>query len=151
MKNLQAGFTLVELMITIVIVAILASVALPAYNDYVRRGQIQEATANLADYRVRMEQFYQDSRTYAAGGACGVAVPTGGASRFFTITCATAGQTYVATATGIAGSSTAGFIYNINQQNARYTTGLNVAWGTVPADANVGPGNNPRWITRKGS
>ena len=60
------GFTLIELMIVIAVVAILAAVALPAYGDYLRRGQLPEAFTNLADLRVKMEQYYQDNRSYGA-------------------------------------------------------------------------------------
>ncbi len=153
-RRAAAGFTLIELMVVIVIVGILASTALPAYNDYVRRGQLTDATTALSDLRVHMEQFYQDNRTYAGAqcnGACGVPCP---ATQFFTYSCSVggtpAGQTYVMTANG-AGGQTADFVYNIDQNNVRYTTGISTAWGTVPANANVGATNNPRWITRKGS
>ena len=46
MKRVK-GFTLVELMIAVVVVSILAAIALPAYSNYVKRGKISEATANL--------------------------------------------------------------------------------------------------------
>ena len=42
----SCGFTLIEVMIVVAIVAILASVALPSYQDYIRRGQLQPAHAN---------------------------------------------------------------------------------------------------------
>ena len=70
-KRLPAsGFTLIEVMITVAIVAILGSIALPAYFDYVRRGQLPEAFSNLADYRVKMEQYYQDNRNYGTTTLC---------------------------------------------------------------------------------
>ena len=66
------GFTLIELMITVAIAAILAAVAIPMYRDYVVRSRIIDATSRLSDFRVRMEQYFMDNRTYdAGGGKCG--------------------------------------------------------------------------------
>jgi type IV pilus assembly protein PilE len=150
--NQDRGFTLIELMITVAILAILASVAFPAYTDYTRRSMITEATANLADFRVRMEQFYQDNRTYAGGGlnGCGAAAPPAADQRYFAIACALnttagmpAGQSYRATATGAAGSNVAGFVFTINERNVRATTGMHASWGALPADAGT------RWVNRK--
>lgn len=56
-------------MVAVAIVAILAGTALPAYTDYVRRGQLPDAFSALADYRVKMEQYYQDRRNYGTA-AC---------------------------------------------------------------------------------
>ena len=70
------GFTLVELMIVVAIIAILAAIAVPSYNDYVTRSKLQEAHTNLAAARVNMEQYYQDNRVYTTApgsGACGIA------------------------------------------------------------------------------
>lgn len=85
------GFSLIELMIVVAVVAILSAVAIPSYRDYTIRAQLIEANA-LSDTRVRMEQFYADNRTYGAG-ACGVAIPV---LERFTLACATtaAGQGY---------------------------------------------------------
>ena len=124
MKN--AGFTLIELMIAVAIVGILAAVALPAYNAYVVRGKITDALATLADYRVKMEQYFQDNRNYGtAGSSCPISVA---ASKYFTYSCvvgaATPSVSYSATANSIAGAvgAAAGdYAYSINEANAKST------------------------------
>lgn len=126
----QQGFTLIELMIAVVIVGILAAVAMPAYQDYVRRGSLPEAFAQLADYRVKMEQYYQDNRNYG-GTACvdatsapswGNFVPTGAKAFTYACTLTSSGQGYTVTATGRTGTSSVGHVYTINQANLQTTT-----------------------------
>jgi type IV pilus assembly protein PilE len=138
----NSGFTLIELMIAVAIVAILAAVALPAYTDYVTRGKIPQATNNLASMRIRLEQYFQDNRTYV--GACvdgtSASLPSPDS---FTYTCPIGNltaNTYTVVATGT--GSMAGFVYTINQDAARITTGLpSAAWGTAPVEC---------WVVRKG-
>lgn len=129
----QQGFTLVELMVTIAIVGILASVAVPSYSNYTIRGKLAEATSTLSDGRVKMEQFYQDNRTYA-GGTCPAATAN------FTYACSNlAATTYTITATGTGNLSV--FSYTIDQSNTKQTTALKSGWGSVPANC---------WITSAG-
>ena len=122
---LARGFTLIELMIVVAIVAILSSVAYPAYTDYIRRGQLPEAFTSLSNARVRMEQFYQDNRSYAvtAGTDCGF-VPTAEAHFTFACTTSGSGQAYVITATGSSGavSGSNEHAYTINQDGTKATT-----------------------------
>ena len=137
------GFTIIELLIVIAIVSILATVALPAYNDYVQRSKLVEAFTGLADFRVRMEQFYQDNRRYDGAGlnGCGAASPN---SKFFTFACAPGAapaQTYTATATGIANQALTDFIYTLNEANVRATTKLGTGWTGYP--------NAACWVRRK--
>ncbi len=130
----NAGFTLIELMVVVAIVGILASIAIPAYSKYIQRGDLVEATQALSQYRVQMEQYYQDNHTYANGGACGVAAP---ALVNFVLTCASAnaGQTYTATTTANAAGPVANFTYTIDQSNNQVTTSYPAGWSaaTLPA------------------
>lgn len=127
-KRVGDGFTLIEVMITLAIVAILASIALPSYREYVRRGQLPEAFASLADYRVKMEQYYQDNRNFGvdscAGGAAGPTWAAFASGKHFSFACAVldAGQGYRITATGLAGSAAAGHVYTIDHNNSQATT-----------------------------
>jgi type IV pilus assembly protein PilE len=142
----QQGFTLIEVMIVTVIIAILASIAIPSYTSYITRGKIAEATTNLSDLRVKMEQSYQDNRKYGTGGACGVTMPAttaNGNIKYFTFSCASANantvgdQTYTLTATGT-DPALQGFAYTINQANNKATTIAAPAdtgkWGTGAAN-----------------
>ena len=62
----QAGFTLVELMIAVVVIAILAMVAIPAYNDSVTKGRRADAKSTLTTIAARQEQFFMDNKRYTA-------------------------------------------------------------------------------------
>lgn len=128
MRKPQAGFTLVELMIAIAIVGILAAVAIPNYQDYVRKGQLPEAHGALADYRIRLEGYYQDNRNYgsdacASNTAAAWRTFTAPAGAKFSYSCELSdeGQGYLLTATGRAGTPAAGHVYTLNHDNTKAT------------------------------
>lgn len=136
-KKGQAAFTLIEVLIAMGIVAILAALAIPSYRDYVIRGKIPEATAQLASRQVDMEQFFQDNRTYASAPAC----TDGGASKYFTFSCSVANATaFTLVATGK--SSMTGFTFNINQNNVKSTVAVPAGWSQ--------PSPNNCWVRKKG-
>ena len=60
MRKLREGFTLIELMIVVAIVGILASVALPAYQDYLARSQLTEAVSLLAGGKAPLAEYIYD-------------------------------------------------------------------------------------------
>ncbi len=130
------GFTLVELLIVVAIIGVLATIGIPAYNNYVIRGKLVEASTNLASLRVQLEQSYQDNRNYTnfVDGNCNLlatgASATPGA-KYFTYTCVTVHNTtltppdtYLLTATGIGKLSA--YQYTLDYNNNKTST---TPWG----------------------
>jgi len=136
------GFTLIELMITVAIVAILASVALPSYTSYVQRGKITEATSTLSELRLRAEKYFADNRSYQPSPPSGTTAgfSTATATQYFTYACTAAtAATFACTATGA--GDLAGFAYSINESNVRGSDFTSVAgWNDCAT----------RWVVRKG-
>jgi type IV pilus assembly protein PilA len=73
MKQLQKGFTLIELMIVVAIIGILAAVALPAYQDYTVRAKMSEVILAASQCRTSVTETYQSSNaaSYPTGGKWG--------------------------------------------------------------------------------
>lgn len=126
------GFTLIEVMIVVAIVAILAAVAIPSYTEYIQRSRIIESTSTLASMRVKMEQYFQDNRSYVGACTAGTVAPTPSATQFFTYGCSgLANGAFLVTATGV--GAMAGFGFTIDQANNQITTGVPSNWTTPTA------------------
>lgn len=135
MSRTARGFTLIEVLITIVIIGILTAVALPSYNSYMVRARLSEAFSALGGVQINAEQYWANGRTYVGFNRMPAATTN--------FTYALSGDTtsaYVVTATG--SGPVAGFVYTINQAGARATTGV-PATGGWTTNANC-------WVDRKG-
>lgn len=138
-----AGFTLIEVMVTVAIVAILAAVALPSYRDYVLRGQLVDGTNGLAALRADMERFYQDNRSYLKTGTFVPPCSKTNVAGYFTLSCTTSpaatSTTYTLQAVG--SGPTAGFTFMVDQLGVQSTTITGVSGWT---------GCDKAWVTRRG-
>jgi prepilin-type N-terminal cleavage/methylation domain-containing protein len=89
-KRRRAGFTLIELMVSVVIVGILAAVAIPSFVSYIYRSRTTEATTFLAEIRQRQESYRAEFGQYAdvtgESGAYTPDTPSSGTPRAWTTT-----------------------------------------------------------------
>ncbi|OUM03846.1 hypothetical protein A8M77_04520 [Variovorax sp. JS1663] len=128
-------------MIVVAIIGILAAVGIPAYTDYIRRGQVVEGTNALAAMRTDMERFYQDNRTYVSATPCTATLAQRTVGKFV-LSCSPdpTATAYTLLATGSGPLN--GLVYTVNNANVRATTGVptNSGWITCTTS----------WIMKKG-
>lgn len=144
MKLRTRGFTLIELMITVAVVALLSAIAYPSYQSYVQRGQRSSAQQLMADIANKQQQYLLDAKTYSAdlsstglnmsadGWTC-VAASCSNArySVAVVVDNAATPPTFTITATPATAQADDGFLtYNQNAQKTRALTlgGTNLGW-----------------------
>lgn len=142
-KTRTKGFTLIELMIVIAILGILAAIAIPAYQDSVRKAKRADAQGALMGLANAMERYFTTNNTFlgaAAGGAdtgapaiFSTQVPVDGGTAYYnlTISAATASSyTLTATATGSQAGDTDCTTLTITNTGLRGATGADtsVCW-----------------------
>lgn len=141
MRAQQRGVTLIELMTVIVIIAILASIAVPSYRNYLLRAQRTEATTALLRVQAAQEKFYLQNNAYtddvdgAPPAGLGLLAVTERGFYDIEVDLAADGQSYEATATPVAGAGQAdddrctGFsVTSTGERDAEGPGGLALCW-----------------------
>ena len=112
MKQLAQGFTLIELMIVVAIVAILAGVGYPSYQSYIMDNNRNEAKTGLMQLQLLQEQYFLDNRSYASSLASGAVNTLSGWSDSsalydFSLDASSSANSYIAIATANASGAQA--------------------------------------------
>ena len=111
MKMMQKGFTLIELMIVVAIIAILAAIALPAYNDYVTRGQVAEAVTLAGGLKAPLAEYGANTNAWPGlvaptATATATQIPATLTGKYATISNAITGDYPAGTITATMGANT---------------------------------------------
>ncbi|MEN1960937.1 pilin [Luteimonas sp. MJ246] len=136
MKKMQ-GFTLIELMIVVAIIAILAAIALPAYQDYVARAQVSEAMSLSSGARTAVAEYYADRGDWPTTNAmAGLSPATSITGRYVAdVTVAAANGVIEATmkGAGSASSKIAGDVFSLTPADA----GGSITWNCNTATTTI--------------
>jgi type IV pilus assembly protein PilA len=139
MKQVQKGFTLIELMIVVAIIGILAAVALPAYQDYTVRAKVSELMLAASSARTCVTEAYQST-----GG--GNAVPTGvsvdcAINTTGKVTGATVTTAGVITVTGSTATTSVGQAVTVTLSPTVQSTAGTLTWACTGTPVKYVPGS----------
>lgn len=138
MKNVQKGFTLIELMIVVAIIAILAAIAIPQYQNYITKSQFSESQTIADGLKTPIVEYYNQT------GNC-PSVTAGGATTGFVKGASYAGK-YVADATVASGTGTTqSCAITIDFKNTSGSVSAPLKGNSVVISGAVGNGGAVTW------
>ncbi|OGV75957.1 MAG: hypothetical protein A3I83_04510 [Methylotenera sp. RIFCSPLOWO2_02_FULL_45_14] len=133
MKQVQKGFTLIELMIVVAIIGILAAIAIPAYQDYIARAQVSEAFVMVDGVKVGVAEQCIDAGTCTAGVTTIPSYPTG---KYASVTSVDADGVIIATmattANAAVASETVTFTPTLNAASVTWACASSLAAKYLP-------------------
>jgi type IV pilus assembly protein PilA len=137
MKKIQKGFTLIELMIVVAIIAILAAIAIPAYQDYLIRSQVSEGAVLSDGAKTAIAEFYSNKGVFpTANQSAGLALPASIAGKY--ILSVDAGASGIIKATFNSTNANKAIQGKVLSFSAITHTG-SIAWTCTNAATNVDP------------
>ncbi|NNM58434.1 MAG: type IV pilin protein [Legionellales bacterium] len=130
MNKKVIGFTLIELMVTLVIIGILTAITYPSYQGYMQRDRRSDGQIALLDLANKMERYFTSNNTYAGATLTGVGELATSPSGYYNLSIATAtATTYTlqAAPTGAQTSDTTCATLTLNQLGQKGATGTGTA------------------------
>ena len=138
-RNLQKGFTLIELMIVVAIIGILAAVALPAYQDYTVKAKVSELMLAASSARTCVTEAYQ-----GAGGGANIPTAVGtdcAINSTGKVTGATVSSLGVVTVTGSTATTSVGAAVTVTLTPTVQSTAGTLTWVCTGTPAKYVPGS----------